>query len=112
MFLLTSVRAGCIILVALAPNFYWAIGAVLLLGVVASVSDPIYTSWLNTKLPSQNRATLLSMISQSDALGQSAGGPVVGYIGSRISIRASLLSAGFLLVPVIALYGRVLRKRS
>ncbi|MEK3713707.1 MFS transporter [Paenibacillus sp. FSL R7-0333] len=112
LFLLTSVRAGCIILVALAPNFYWAIGAVLLLGVVASVSDPIYTTWLNTKLPSQNRATLLSMISQSDALGQSAGGPVVGYIGSRISIRASLLSAGFLLVPVIALYGRVLRKRS
>ncbi|MEK3763136.1 MFS transporter [Paenibacillus sp. FSL R7-0337] len=111
LFLLTSVRAGCIIMVALAPNFYWAIGAVLLLGVVASVSDPIYTTWLNTKLPSRNRATLLSMISQSDALGQSAGGPVVGYIGSRISIRASLLSAGFLLVPVIALYGRVLRKR-
>lgn len=112
LFLLTSIRAGCIILVALAPDFYWAIGAVLLLGVVASVSEPIYTTWLNTKLPSQNRATLLSMISQSDALGQSAGGPVVGYIGSRISIRASLLSAGFLLLPVIALYGRLLRKGS
>lgn len=110
LFLLTAVRAGCILLLVFAPNFYTAIGAVLLLGVVGSVSDPVYTTWLNTKLPSQNRATLLSMISQTDALGQSAGGPVVGYIGSRFSIRASLLSAGVLLLPVIALYGKVLRK--
>ncbi|WP_343221960.1 MFS transporter [Paenibacillus tritici] len=112
LFLLTLLRMGCILLLVFASDFYWAIGAVLILGVVTSVSEPVYTTWLNTKLPSQNRATLLSMISQSDALGQSAGGPAVGYIGSRISIRASLLSAGILLLPVIALYGRLLRKRS
>jgi MFS family permease len=58
------------LLIALAPNFTLAITAVLLLGVVSSVSDPVYATWLNTKLPSRNRATLLSMISQSDALGQ------------------------------------------
>ncbi|WP_238654242.1 MFS transporter [Paenibacillus piscarius] len=110
LFLLTLARAGCILMLALSANFYTAVGAVLLLGVLGSVSDPVYTTWLNTKLPARSRATLLSMISQTDALGQSAGGPAVGYIGSRFSIRASLLSAGFLLLPVIALYGRVLRK--
>ncbi|WP_246354438.1 MFS transporter [Paenibacillus phytohabitans] len=111
LFILTCIRMGCILLLALAPNFTAAIFAVLLLGVAGSVSDPIYTTWLNSKLPSRNRATVLSMISQSDALGQSAGGPVVGYIGSRFSIRASILAAGFLLLPILALFGKVMRKR-
>lgn len=110
LFLLTLARAGCMLLLALSANFYAAVGAVLLLGVIGSVSEPVYTTWLNTKLPSRNRATLLSMISQTDALGQSAGGPAVGYIGNRFSLRASLLSAVLLLLPVIALYGKVLRK--
>jgi MFS family permease len=111
LFMLTCVRLGCIVVLALAQNFAIALTAVLVLGVVVSVSDPIYTTWLNTKLPSKNRATLLSMVSQSDALGQTAGGPVVGYIGSRFSVRASLLAAGFMLLPVITLFGRLLRKR-
>ena len=111
LFMLTCVRMGCIVVLALALNFAIALTAVLVLGVAVSVSDPIYTTWLNTKLPSKNRATLLSMVSQSDALGQTAGGPVAGYIGSRFSVRASLLAAGFMLLPVITLFGRLLRKR-
>ncbi|KAI7257780.1 hypothetical protein KC345_g10705 [Hortaea werneckii] len=111
LFLLTCVRMGGILLLAVAPDFTMAIIAVLLLGMAGSVSDPVYTTWLNTKLPSRNRATVLSMVSQADALGQTAGGPVVGYIGSRFSIRASLLAAGFMLLPVITLFGKVMRKR-
>ncbi|WNS46609.1 MFS transporter [Paenibacillus sp. MMS20-IR301] len=111
LFILATVRMCCIVLLALAPDFWAAVAVVLALGVIQSISDPVYTTWLNAKLPGKNRATLLSMISQSDALGQSAGGPVVGYIGSRVSVRASLLTAGVLLLPVIALYGKVTRKR-
>lgn len=109
--LLTCIRMGCILLLAVAPDFTIAVIAVLLLGMAGAVSDPVYTTWLNSKLPGRNRATILSMISQSDALGQTAGGPVVGYIGSRFSIRASLLAAGFLLIPVITLFGKVMCKR-
>lgn len=111
LFLLTLIRMGCILLLALAANFYWALAAILILGTAGSVSDPVYTTWLNAKLPGKNRATLLSVISQANALGQGAGGPAVGYIGSRYSVRASLLAAGFLLLPVIALFGRGTRNR-
>ncbi|AKG35998.1 hypothetical protein [Paenibacillus durus] len=72
----------------------------------SSVAEPVYASWLNRNLESRSRATVLSMVSQSDALGQTAGGPVVGWIGSRFSIRASLLAASLLLLPLLAVFGR------
>lgn len=62
-------------------------------------------------IPGSVRATVLSMLSQSNALGQTAGGPVVGWIGNRLSIRASLLAAAVLLVPIVCVYGRAMRKR-
>ncbi|MGG0171148.1 hypothetical protein [Paenibacillus dokdonensis] len=40
-----------------------------------------------------------------------AGGPVVGWIGNRFSIRTSILSAGILMLPVLAVFGRIIRKR-
>ncbi|MDR9853554.1 hypothetical protein RJP21_08075 [Paenibacillus sp. VCA1] len=54
---------------------------------------------------------MLSMVSQSDALGQTAGGPVVGWIGSRASVRASILTAGVLLLPVLGVFGRIARQK-
>ncbi|AIQ46042.1 MFS transporter [Paenibacillus sp. FSL R7-0273] len=108
---LTMVRIGAVLLLALAPGFYTALAAVLLLAVADAVSGPVHKTWLNMHLGSSTRATVLSMISQADALGQTAGGPAVGYIGSRFSIRASLLAAALLLLPVAGLFGRLLRRR-
>ncbi len=107
---LTLVRIGAILLLALAPGFYAAVAAVLLLAVAGAVHEPVYKTWLNLRLESRTRATVLSLISQSDALGQTAGGPAVGYIGSRFSIRASLLAAAALLFPGAVLFTRVQRK--
>ncbi|AIQ14209.1 hypothetical protein [Paenibacillus durus] len=71
----------------------------------SSVAEPVYASWLNRNLESRSRATVLSMVSQSDALDQTAGGPVVGWIGSRFSIRAPLLAASILLLPLLVVFG-------
>jgi hypothetical protein len=46
------------------------------------------------------------MSGQSDAIGQVVGGPGVGAIGRWFSIRAALVTAGFILLPAIALYAR------
>ncbi len=108
---LILVRIGAILLLALAPGFYTALAAVLLLAAAGAVSGPVHKTWLNMRLESSTRATVLSMVSQADALGQTAGGPAVGYIGSRFSVRASLLAAALLLLPVAGLFGRLLRKQ-
>jgi hypothetical protein len=57
----------------------------------------------------RNRATVLSMSGQADALGQFAGGPVIGAIANRFAIRTGLTIAGCLLAPSLPLYLSALR---
>jgi sugar phosphate permease len=111
MFVLTGLRITAILSFALSPNFVWAIVSVLAFGVIQTLSGPIYDTWLNLNIPSKTRATVLSMMSQSDALGQTAGGPLVGWIGNRLSVRASLVTASVLLMPILAAFGKALRRR-
>ncbi|MDF2681145.1 MAG: transporter [Brevibacillus sp.] len=111
MFVLTCLRIVLLLSFALSPNFWWALSSLLLIGVIEAISSPLYDTWLNLNIPSNVRATVLSMLSQSNALGQTAGGPVVGWIGSRASIRASLIVAAILLSPIVYVYGQAMRKR-
>ncbi len=110
MFALTAGRIAAILVFALSPNFTWAIVSALALGIIRTISAPIYDTWLNLNIESKSRATVLSMFSQSDALGQTGGGPFVGWIGSRWSIRASLVTAALLLTPILGVFARALRR--
>ncbi|MWJ32169.1 MFS transporter [Saccharibacillus sp. WB 17] len=102
-----ALRVAAVIALALASSFGWAFAALLLAGTASAVFSPLYAAWLNSQLESRTRATVLSMVSQADALGQTAGGPFVGWIGSRFSIRAALLASGVLLLPVLGLFARM-----
>ncbi|MGD6843782.1 hypothetical protein ACQCVH_14810 [Bacillus infantis] len=44
---------------------------------------------------------MLSMFGQLDAIGQIAGGPLVGWIAFSFSISAGLFATGLLTVPVL-----------
>jgi len=91
---------------AWAQNFYVAVLATLLIDTLRGTTHPVTTTWLNQFIDSKVRATVLSMISQVDAVGQMAGGPVVGLIGNLRSIRAALTGSALLLAPVVPLFGR------
>ncbi|MGD9046647.1 MAG: MFS transporter, partial [Anaerolineae bacterium] len=85
---------------------FWLIGA------LRSVSGPLQTAWLNLSIDDpQVRATIFSVSGQADAVGQIAGGPVVGVIGNR-SIRAALVTSALLLSPVLPLYALAIRRDS
>lgn len=111
MFTLTGLKIAAMIGFAFSPSFSWALVALLLIGVIQSLSSPLYDTWLNLNIESSVRATVLSMMGQSNALGQTAGGPAVGWIGTRFSIRASLVAAAILLAPILIVFGRALRRR-
>lgn len=83
--------------------FYWIIN------VARQVIEPLYTAWLNQRLDSSVRATVLSMSGQVDAIGQIIGGPGIGLVGNLSSVRTALVSSGIILTPVLALYRRALR---
>jgi RIO kinase 1 len=75
------------------------------------LAGPIHDAWVNQRLDSSVRATVISMSGQADALGQIAGGPAVGAIGSAISIRAAITTSGLILLPVLWLYARTSRRQ-
>ncbi len=94
--------------------FGFALGNTLLIALLAywliyvsrDIINPLYTAWANQRLDSQVRATVLSMSGQVDAIGQIAGGPAVGLVGSLVSVRAALLTSSLILTPILALYRR------
>ncbi len=74
-------------------------------------SQPLYYTWLNLHIDRpQVRATIFSVNSQMNAIGQVFGGPVAGAVGERLGLRAALLSSALLLLPVVPLYALLLRK--
>jgi DHA3 family tetracycline resistance protein-like MFS transporter len=95
----------------LARPFWLALALYWLVGVLRSVRAPLYASWFNERIDDpQVRATMFSVGSQVDAIGQIAGGPAVGAIGNSISIRAALVVSASILAPVIPLHGIAARR--
>jgi MFS transporter, DHA3 family, tetracycline resistance protein len=95
---------------ALAGQFWLALAAYLLRALAFALLRPIQGTWLNQHIPSAVRATVLSMNSQVNALGQIAGGPGVGWVGNRFGVRAAIGLSALLLTPALALYTRFLRR--
>lgn len=107
--LLAMLQIACVIAFALAGNFALALISYWGYAVLRSTISPIYTTWLTQHSNAKVRATIISMSSQLDAVGQIVGGPIVGVIGTLASLRAALVAAGVLLSPVLLLFTRALR---
>jgi DHA3 family tetracycline resistance protein-like MFS transporter len=117
--LLTRVLAGCLagisLLVVLLANlngFFAVLACYWLMGALRSAYGPIMTAWLNRLLPEASRATLFSMYGQADAIGQTAGGPVIGAIARSAGIPLALSASALTLLPTLPLFGRMARSIS
>lgn len=109
--LITGLSISSMILVvsligfALAGNLTLMLALVVVIGVIREVINPLYTAWVNHRLDSSVRATVLSLSSQVDAIGQIAGGPVVGVIAKQFSMSLGIITSGILLAPVLVMLG-------
>ncbi len=108
--IINTLLIGSIAAFALAGNLWIAVGAFWILSLLRSINGPLYSAWLNQNLDSASRATVLSMGSQFDALGQLVGGPIIGLVALNFSIPMGLLVSGLILSPVLLLYLRTLRR--
>jgi DHA3 family tetracycline resistance protein-like MFS transporter len=107
---LDLVLIGSVVLFGLAGLFWLAVVAMLLTNVARSLAMPLFTSWLNQSIVNSSvRATVMSITSQADAVGQWTGGPAIGAVGNALGIRAALVIGAFFLTPAVALYGRAIR---
>lgn len=107
---LTGSTAVCMVIFGMSQNF-WLAGSLFILSITfRTIGDPLFRIWVNLNVESKVRATVMSMESQTFSLGQVVGGPVIGAIGSGISLTAALITTGLARLPVVALYVRLLLK--
>jgi len=94
---------------AVAWSPWAAIAGVLGVFLARNLASPLYTIWLNDQVTdSRVRATVFSITGQGDAIGQAAGGPVLGVIGNAWGIRAALAAGAAAIVPALGLFGRAI----
>jgi DHA3 family tetracycline resistance protein-like MFS transporter len=104
--MLNTGQFASLIVFAAAGNFWMGMAAYWAAGTLSRVYDPLYLGWLNQNVRSEVRATVLSMSSQADSFGQISGGPVIGAIGSLVSLRAALVATAMAMLPLLGLYAR------
>lgn len=102
--LLLSVLA--LLVFAFAPGFWWAAAALVAHGVFRSLYVPLYSAWLNRGLKPGSRATVNSLASQADALGQVTCGPLFGLVGNLSGVRLALALAALVRLPALPLFRR------
>jgi MFS family permease len=98
-----------VIVFAVTGSFWFAVTAFWIAGGLRSAREPIYTAWINQGLDAGTRATINSMGTQADAVGQAVGGPVLGVVGNR-SVPLALVLSAVLRLPALLLYARAVRR--
>ena len=102
---ITALLAAAIFIFAFSPVLAISIAAVWLVSITRSLMEPLYNAWVNQRLDSDTRATVISMSGQVDAIGQIASGPLAGLV-SLWSVRAAIAFASMLILPALPLIAR------
>jgi MFS transporter, DHA3 family, tetracycline resistance protein len=87
-----------------AGHWWAAVGLYLGVRLLRDSAEPVLNVWLVSATEPRSRATVFSIVSQADALGQIAGGPPAGMVARRRSIGAGISVAGLFVLPAVALY--------
>ena len=98
-----ALRVGAIALFGLTSQLPVAIAARWAIDGLQSLNRPLLDAWIARNSPSEVRATVFSVMSQGDAMGQVLGGPVIGAVGTWLSLRAAIVASGGLLCPALVL---------
>ena len=104
---LIMVYAGLIcsvLLFSLGEGFGIVLLGLWLAQTARAIRNPLMEAWVNQHTESKIRATVLSIQGQADALGQIAGGPVVGAVGLLSSVRAAITLSALMLLPIIPVF--------
>lgn len=107
---LTAVMLLATLIFALAGVFWPALIAVWMTRWMRIAIRPLVVAWVNRGLDPGARATVLSMLSQAEALGEICGGPLLGLVGTLHTVRTALVGAAVVLLPALPLYGYALRQ--
>jgi MFS transporter, DHA3 family, tetracycline resistance protein len=110
LFVFTATIAAAQLVFALTGVAAVAVVALLTALLARQLLAPLWDTWVNQQITDSSvRATVNSISGQADAIGQAAGGPVLGVVGNGFGTGAALAGGALLLTPALALYARAIR---
>jgi DHA3 family tetracycline resistance protein-like MFS transporter len=101
---------GSVVVFALTRSFWVAAAAFWVVSGLRNVREPIFTAWVNQGLEPATRATVNSMATQADSVGQAAGGPGLGLIAKGVSVPWAIGISGLLRLPALLLFARAIKR--
>jgi DHA3 family tetracycline resistance protein-like MFS transporter len=96
-------QMASLLVFAFTTSFGLGVLAYLVATSLSRMFQPLYLAMVNIHSDSSVRATVISMSSQVDALGQTIGAPILGAVASLASIRTALVGTAAVLLPAIGL---------
>jgi DHA3 family tetracycline resistance protein-like MFS transporter len=106
LFWINTLQMMAVLILATTGSFVVAAACICVAIALAEAYDPLYLAWINQNVESRVRATVISMSSQMEAFGKTAGGPVLGGVASVLSLRSSIAVAGLAIFPALLFYFR------
>ncbi len=97
--ILYGLLAASLLLLAWTRSFWFAVLALWAISLCRSTQDPLENAWIVRNTKSAQRATVISVWGQANSLGQAAGGPVLGWIGTATRIPTALTVSSVVLLP-------------
>lgn len=101
LFLLNALLMIALITFAYSDQFFVAVAFYWVISALRETNEPVLAVMINQRLSSKGRATTLSMFGQVDALGQIAGGPIIGLLALYASVADGIAATALLLLPVV-----------
>lgn len=99
-----------VVVFGLSGAFGLALAGIWIVAGLRTVRDSVYKAWTNRGLDARTRATVNSIVEQADAIGQTAGGPMLGVIARAASVPAAIVVAGIVRLPALLFYGVAIRR--
>lgn len=96
----------------LVGHLWLALLALWTVEISRAVAEPLYSAWINQHTESRVRATVLSMASQANAVGQISGGVPVGIVGNLAGIRTAIRISALLMLPAVGVAARIRRLKA
>jgi DHA3 family tetracycline resistance protein-like MFS transporter len=97
--LLYGLLPASLLLLAWTRSIWAAILALWGINLCRSTIEPLENAWVVRNTDSAQRATVISLWGQANSLGQAAGGPVLGWLGTATRIPVALTVSAAVLLP-------------
>jgi MFS transporter, DHA3 family, tetracycline resistance protein len=109
LFAFVFIELVAMLLFALTGSVWLAVAGILGVFFARNMAGPLFDTWLNEQITDSSvRATVFSLTGQSNAIGQAAGGPVLGLVGNVWGIRAALAGGAAAIAPALGLFARAI----